>query len=70
MAEPPPVDSNLVTADGSPLMPSPGESKPSAWRARLHHKFSVVHQWLSEPTNVALGGSSVGARIGLLAQLP
>src|ERR1700678_3248836 len=40
-------------------MPSPQFSQPSDWRDRLSHKLTVLHQWFSEPTNVALLGVAV-----------
>jgi exosortase len=59
VAEPSKIDSNLVAIDERPSMPSPQFSQPSDWRDRLSHKLTVLHQWFSEPTNVALLGVAV-----------
>jgi exosortase len=53
VAEPSTADSNLVVVDGSSPLPPPTDSKPSAWRKWLS-KVGVLHQWLSQPTNLAL----------------
>jgi exosortase len=67
VAEPSAVDSNLVAVDVSPSIPPPKESNPFVWREWLYRKFAILHKWLSEPTNVALGG--VALVLGL-AYLP
>jgi exosortase len=56
VAEPSPIDSNIVAVNVSPSIPAPTDRNPLVWHEWLYHNLNVVHQWLSVPTNLALGG--------------